>query len=180
MDEPSDTAYRFSPDEQSAVIQTDSCRRRINSLTVISSSAFAGGNMFIGLSMGSYWMSLDPLVFMRGFWPQFTTFLFTIMPLFLLTLFGLVQSARLDWGDRKLKRLWLIAIGLFVATSAITLTYHMPENLRLQAGLYSPDEAAAVRLYWLIGHVPRVLFSLAIPWFAMRAIFERNNQQKRV
>ncbi len=159
---------------------SDPYRRRVNALAVVVSAAFSGGNLFIGLSMGAYWMSLDPLVFMHGFWPQFTTFLYTIMPLFLLTLVGLILSARLDWGQPKLKRLWLIAIALYVATSLITLGYHMPENLRLRDAFYTSEQAAAARLYWLIAHVPRMILSIGIPLLALRAIFERKESHERV
>ncbi len=152
---------------------TESYRRRVNALAIVASAAFAGGNLFIGLSMGAYWMSLDPLVFMHGFWPQFTRFLNTIMPLFVLTLVGLILSARLDWHQPELKRLWRIAIALYVVTSLITLGFHMPENLRLRDALYTPEQASAARLYWLIGHVPRVLLSIGIPLIALRAVFER-------
>lgn len=155
-------------------------RRRVNTLAVVASAAFAGGNLFIGLSLGAYWMSLDPLVFMHGFWAQFTTFLLTIMPLFMLTLIGLILSARLDWDQPKLRRLWVIAIGLYVATSLITLGYHMPENLRLHDALYTPEQAGSARLYWLLAHVPRVLMSLGIPVMALRAIFERNDPHQEV
>lgn len=152
---------------------TESYRRRVNALAIVASAAFAGGNLFIGLSMGAYWMSLDPLLFMHGFWPQFTSFLYTIMPLFVLTLVGLILSARLDWHQPELKRLWGIGIALYVVTSLITLGFHMPENLRLRDALYTPEQASAARLYWLIGHVPRVLLSIGIPLLALRAVFER-------
>ena len=152
---------------------SDTYRRNVNALAIVASAAFAGGNLFIGLSMGSYWMSLDPIVFMQGFWPQFTTFLYTIMPLFLLTLVGLVLSARLDWKEPRLKRLWLTAIGLYVVTALITLGFHMPENLRLRDALYTYQEAAAARSYWLLGHVPRVILAFGIPLVALRAVFER-------
>ena len=149
-----------------------SYRRRVNAIAVVASAAFAGGNLFIGLSMGAYWLGLEPLVFMHGFWAQFSAFLYTIMPLFLLTLVGLVLSARLDWDRPPLRRLWLWAIGLYVATSLITLGFHMPENLRLHAAVYSADEAAAARLYWLLGHVPRILLSFGIPVLALRAMLD--------
>lgn len=148
-------------------------RRRVNALAIIASAAFAGGNLFIGLSMGAHWLSLDPLVFVYGFWAQFTSFLYTIMPLFLLTLVGLILSVRLHWHEPRLKRLWLIALGLYVAASLITIGYHMPENLRLRAALYTADEAAAARVYWLLGHIPRVLLSVGIPVVALRAVTER-------
>jgi hypothetical protein len=158
----------------------DSYRRRVNALAIVASGAFAGGNLFIGLSMGAYWLSLDPLVYMHGFWAQFTTFLYTIMPLFLLTLVGLVLSARLDWDQPRLKRLWLIAIGLYIATSLITLGYHMPENLRLHDALFSADQAASARIYWLVGHIPRIIFSFGIPLLALHAVLERNHNRGNV
>lgn len=148
-------------------------RRRVNSVAIVASAAFAGGNLFIGLSMGAYWLSRDPLDFMHGFWAQFTSFLYTIMPLFLMTLVGLILSARLDWDRPKLRRLWLIAIGLYVVVSLITLGFHMPENLRLREAVYTTEQAAAARLRWLIGHIPRVVLSFGIPLLAIRAVFER-------
>lgn len=148
-------------------------RRRVNAIAVVASAAFAGGNLFIGLSMGAYWLGLDPLVFMHGFRAQFSAFLYTIMPLFLLTLVGLVLSARLDRDRPPLRRLWLLAIGLYVATTLITLGFHMPENLRLLAATYSAEEAAAARAYWLAGHVLRILLAFGIPLLALRAVLDR-------
>lgn len=150
-------------------------RRRINSVAIVASAAFAGGNLFIGISMGAYWLSQEPLDFMHGFWTQFTAFLYTIMPLFLMTLVGLIFSARLDWDQPKLRRLWLIAIGLYVAVSLITLGFHMPENLRLREAIYTSDQAAAARLRWLIGHIPRIILSFGIPLLAIRAVVERTH-----
>lgn len=161
------------------MIAQERYRRRINALAIVASGGFAGGNLFIGLSMGLYWMSLEPLVFMQGFWPQFSFFLNTIMPLFLLTLVGLVLSARLDWNQPQLKRLWLIAIGLYVVISLITMGYHMPENLRLRDALYTADEASAARSYWLLGHIPRVILALCIPLLALRAVRDRDAIQPK-
>lgn len=148
-------------------------RRRVNALAIVASAAFAGGNLLIGLSMGAYWLSLDPIAYRNGFWPLFVTFLNTILPLFALTLVGLVLSARLDWGDARLRRLWLIAIGCYVAASLITLGYHLPENLRLREALYTAEQAAAVRRTWLLWHVPRVILAIGIPLLALRAVMER-------
>ena len=117
--------------------QTTLYRRLVNSIAIVASAAFAGGNLFIGLSMGAYWLGQDPLDFMHGFWTQFSVFLYTIMPLFLLTLLGLILSAHLDRDQPKLRRVWLIAIGLYVVISLITLGFHMPENLRLREAAYN-------------------------------------------
>lgn len=155
------------------MIHSERYRRRVNAIAIVASAAFAGGNLFIGLSMGAYWLSQEPLDFMHGFWAQFTAFLYTIMPLFLLTLIGLVLSARLDWDQSRLRRLWLIAIGLYLVVSLITLGFHMPENLRLREAAYTADQATAARLRWLIGHIPRVVLSFCIPLLAIRAVVQR-------
>ena len=147
-------------------------RRNINTMTVVAAAGFAGANLFIGLSMGAIWLDADPLSFMNGFWDQFTRFTYTIMPLFTLTLVGLVLSARLDWGDAQIRRLWLIAIGLYIATSAITMLYHLPLNFALRAAEFNMEEAAGARSGWLIWNIPRVVLAFAIPTVALRAIFE--------
>ena len=67
---------------------TTSYRSRVNALAVIASAAFGGANLFIGASMGIYWLSLPPADFVAQFFVQFSNFLFTIMPLFLLMLAG--------------------------------------------------------------------------------------------
>lgn len=154
-------------------------RFRINAVTVVSAAAFAGGNVFIGLSMGAYWRSLDPLVFMEGFWPQFTTFLYTIMPLFVVTLVGLTLSARLDWSEPRLRRLWVGALACFSALSLITLAVHLPENLRFRAGAYDAANAASALTLWLIAHIPRVLLAFAIPVLAISAIVARHEMAAR-
>ncbi|MEM7278494.1 MAG: hypothetical protein AAF385_10245 [Pseudomonadota bacterium] len=153
-------------------------RKRVNCLAVIASSAFAGANLFIGLSMGFYWLMLDPLAFVSVFWPMFTSFLFTVMPLFLLTLLGLVLSARIDWHDPNLKKLWLYAIALYAVVSLITVLYHIPENLRLREGLYSDAEASAARMYWLVGHIPRMVLAVAIPLLCMASIHQYRDQSQ--
>lgn len=150
----------------------DPYRYRVNALAVIASAAFAGATLFIGLSMGPYWLSLPPLDFVAAFAPQFQSFLFTIMPLFLLTLVGLILSARLDWRDPEIKRSWQMAIGFYAVLSLITLGFHMPENLRLLAAEYSAEEADAARTYWLSGHVARVIVAFGIPLFALRAVIQ--------
>ncbi|MEL6950005.1 MAG: hypothetical protein AAGM16_07745 [Pseudomonadota bacterium] len=154
-------------------------RFRVNVVAVVAAAAFAGGNVFIGLSMGAYWRSLDPLVFIEGFWSQFTTFLFTIMPLFVLTLLGLALSARLDWSEPRLRRFWVAALACFAVLSLITLAVHLPQNLRFRAGAYDAASAASALRLWLIAHVPRVALAFAIPVLAISAIVARYEMTER-
>lgn len=179
-----------------ASFQISNRRDRLDAITLISGAAFAGGNLFIGLSMGTYWLSLDAFVFMETFFGQWLRFLFTIMPLLLSTLYGLVRSAQIDAGDPALSRLWRLAIWCWIATCLITLVLHMPLNLRLGAATFSPEEAAASGFYgilsvfgsvtpqtagftraiWLLGHIPRIALAIALCLFAVQAVFQRRAQ----
>ncbi|MEM7426374.1 MAG: hypothetical protein AAF441_09775 [Pseudomonadota bacterium] len=156
----------------------DAYRYRANATALVASGAFAGCNLFIGLSIGGFWLSLEPEEFKAVFGQQFPRFLLTIMPLYLLTLLGLVQSAWLDWQHQIIRRNWLIAIGLFAAITFITLGYHVPENLRLLSSGYSEGQAAASRPYWLIGHVPRIILAFGITIYALRAVVEYRDSEK--
>lgn len=167
-------------------------RSRVNALAIITSAAFGGANLFIGASMGAYWLGLAPADFAAQFFPQFNNFLFTIMPLFILMLVGLILSARLDWGVPEAKRNWVIALWLYLAVSLITVFFHMPLNVRLAGAVGAPmadtlsfytsialagpvtdENAGTIRLIWLLGHIPRVLITLALPVYALRALAVR-------
>lgn len=167
----------------------DPYRTRVNALAIVTSAAFFGANLFIGSSMGVYWLSLAPADFVAQFFPQFNNFLYTIMPLFLLMLVGLILSARLDWDVAPARRNWVIALWLYLGLSLITILYHMPLNVRLAAAIGAPlgdtldfyksialvgpvteENSATIRTVWLLGHIPRVLITLAIPIYALRAM----------
>ena len=185
------------PNDKATVMPSDIYRSRVNGLAVITSAAFFGANLFIGLSMGVYWLSLNPPDFVAQFFPQFSNFLFTIMPLFLLMPVGLILSARLDWDSAPARRNWTIALWLYLAVSLITIFFHMPLNVRLAAAIGSPlgdaldfyksialvgpvteDNASTIRWLWLLGHIPRVLITLAIPVYALRAMAARQQEQR--
>ncbi|SLN26009.1 hypothetical protein ROJ8625_01035 [Roseivivax jejudonensis] len=167
-------------------------RRKLHILTIFSAAAFAGGNLFIGLSMGAYWLSLGPEDYIAAFFTQWLRFLLTIMPLLLMTLYGLIRSAALDKDDPARWRLWRRALAFWIATCLITLVFHMPLNLRLGAATFTAEEAAGSALYgvlsifgtvttenagftraiWLLGHIPRVLLAIALSIVAMQAVFQ--------
>lgn len=174
----------------------ESYRHRVNVLAVITSAAFFGANLFIGASMGVYWLSLPPADFVAQFFPQFSNFLYTIMPLFLLMPVGLILSARLDWGVPEVRRNWVIALWLYLAVSLITIFFHMPLNVRLAAAVGSPvgdlldfyksialvgpvtdENAGTIRTLWLLGHIPRIVITMGIAIYALRAVTARRSEQ---
>ncbi|MEM9151577.1 MAG: hypothetical protein AAGB19_14140 [Cyanobacteria bacterium P01_F01_bin.3] len=171
-------------------------RRKINAFTLTVAAAFAGGNLFIGLSMGTYWLSLEPSLFYETFFFQWLRFLYTIMPLFILLLIGLILCARMDWQEPGLRRRWLIGIGLYLLVTLITSIVHLPINLRIgttvlseadgQAsnwlglismfGEASHSSASEVRSTWLLMHIPRILATMLIPFIIFGAISQRGTQ----
>jgi hypothetical protein len=179
----------LTSNDKANVMQSDIHRSQVNGLAVVTSAAFFGANLFIGLSMGAYWLTLPPVGFVAQFFPQFSNFLYTIMPLFLAMLVGLILSARLDWHIVPARRNWVIALGLYLGLSLITIFYHMPLNVSLAAATGSPvgnaldfykaislvgpvteENATTIRAVWLLGHIPRVLITLAIPVYVLRAM----------
>lgn len=170
-------------------LTTDPYRSRVNAVAIVASAAFGGANLFIGLSMGLYWLGLPPAEYVSQFFPQFSNFLYTIMPLFLLMLGGLILSARLDWHLAEARRNWVIALWLYIAVTLITVFFHMPLNVRLAEAIGSPlgdalsfyksialvgpvteENSDTTRTLWLLGHIPRILITLAIPVYALRAL----------
>ncbi|MBM1219741.1 hypothetical protein JQU17_05995 [Ponticoccus sp. SC2-23] len=84
----------------------DPYRHRVTALAVTTSAAFFGANAFIGLSMGAFWLTLPAADFVAQFFRPFSNFLYTIMPLFLALLVGLIMSARLDRDLPEARHNW--------------------------------------------------------------------------
>ena len=145
-------------------------RKYLYIFTTISSSAFFGASLFIGLSIGSLWLKVEPVEFMNQFWTQFESFTLTIMPLFTLTLVGFVACTKMDWQISAAKKYWLIALAFYIATFLLTLFYFRPVNFAFKAAAYSGDEISHARKMWLSVNVLR-LFFICIPYFSLKAIF---------
>ena len=151
----------------------DLYRNAVNATAVVASAAFAGGGLLILVSYGVRWLGTDPLVWRADFWDEFLNFALTIIPLNLVTLVGLVLSARLDWRNRPVRRLWTWAIWLYIANTVFTLGYFIPQNILLISDSYTAAEASTVRASWLGLHSIRVAIALAVPVFALLAIVEQ-------
>lgn len=151
----------------------DTYRKFANITAIIASAAFAGGGLLILVSYGIRWLGTDAVVWRAGFWDEFLNFALTIIPLNMITLVGLVLSARHDWQDRPIRRTWLIAIWLYLANTVFTLGYFVPQNILLIWDSYTAEQASQVRATWLGLHVLRVVIAAAVPVYACLAVFRR-------
>jgi hypothetical protein len=167
-------------------------RSRVNALAVITSAAFFGANLFIGLSMGVYWLSLPPADFVAQFFPQFSNFLFTIMPLFVADACGPdpVGPARLaecpgtaELGDRAVALPGGLADHDLLSHAAQRAscggdrvadggcTGFLQEHCPGRSG--DGGERSHDRGLWLLGHIPRILVTFATAIFVLRALAAR-------
>jgi hypothetical protein len=119
------------------------------------------------------WLGTDPLVWRARFWAEFLNFAITIIPLNMITLVGLVLSARPDWQDRPVRRVWIITIWLYAANTVFTLGYFIPRNILLIWDGYTADQVSSVRATWLCLHVLRCAIAVAVPVFALLAMVKR-------
>lgn len=156
----------------------DTYRKTVNILAVVASAAFAGGGLLILISYGVRWLGMDPLVWRAAFWDEFTNFGLTIIPLNLIILLGLVLSARLDWHDRPIRKLWMRPVWLLVINTVITSVYFIPQNIQLMSDSYTTAEAARIRATWLGLHVVRVAIAFAVPVFAVLAVLKRAERRE--
>lgn len=152
-------------------------RKTVNILAVIGSAAFAGGGVLILLSYGIRWLGTDPLIWRAAFWDEFLNFALTIIPLNMITLVGLVLSVRLDWQNRPIRRIWMIALGLYVVNTLFTLGYFIPQNILLIGDNYTAEQASSIRATWLALHFPRVVIAAAVPVYALLAIIRRAEER---
>lgn len=153
-------------------MKPDSYRKTVNIMAVMASAAFASGGLLILVSYGVRWLGTDPLVWRAGFWDEFLNFALTIIPLNLITLIGLVLSARLDWENLSIRRLWMWAVWLYGANTVFTPGYFIPQNILLIWDNYTAAEASTVRATWIGLHIIRVAIALAVPVFALLAVLK--------
>lgn len=175
---------------------TDSAYRENVAIAAVAlCAAFAGCNLFIGLSMGPYWLSLDGPQYYAEFWAQFQRFLFTIMPLFLGSFAALVLALRADAQETLSRRDWKRALACYAMVTLVTAIWHLPINLSIGAaaldlagappsefgpwigvfGTASIEDAEKNKWFWLLGHLLRILLAGAMTFFAMRASTSRSD-----
>lgn len=134
--------------------------RWANLAAVAASGGFAGGGLLIGVAAGGRWLAMDPMVWQQGFWSEFMGFAVAIVPLFMLTIVGLVLSRNADRDVPHARWWWTAAIAMWSANFVITSVYHLPVNIQLYSVPFSPADADTVRTTWLVLHVPRVLLAI--------------------
>ncbi|MGJ3254391.1 MAG: anthrone oxygenase family protein [Elainellaceae cyanobacterium] len=136
-------------------------------IAIIATAAFAGNMINIGMSYARHWQSIDPIAFMQDFKVKFPLLLpptaATLLPALITTLLAVV----FNWNNPETRLLWLIALLGLLLTVAITLIYHLPNNLAFMDLKYSPAKATSRLQTWVLLHWVRVVVAIAAAVFAI-------------
>lgn len=136
-------------------------------IAIIATAAFAGNMINIGMSYARYWQSIDPIAFMEDFKVKFPLLLgptaATLLPALIATLLSVV----FNWNNPETRSLWLIALVGLLLTIAITLIYHLPNNLAFMGLKYSAAKATSRLQIWVLLHWVRVVVAITAAVFAI-------------
>lgn len=139
-------------------------------IAAITTSAFVGNLLVIGLGFGMYWQTLAPLEFMRQFGLQFPLLLAPTMLLFMPAVITTVIMVRRTKGQAEVRKNWWIALLALLAAGTITSVYHLPVNFGFMDMKYAAAEASSKLSMWLVLHWVRAAFVLVAAVFSVRGV----------
>ncbi|MBB4000131.1 anthrone oxygenase family protein [Aureimonas pseudogalii] len=138
-------------------------------LAVVGSAAFAGVMLAIALILGPFWRSLPPADFLTWFAANSGLIVRTIPLVVGPTIFGLVGSIVLSWGDASIRNLWLAALGCIAVLLGLTVAYFFPINATFNQGAIAVDDVPGQLDAWLAVHWVRIVLALAAAVFGLVA-----------
>ena len=136
-------------------------------IAIIATAAFAGNMINIGMSYASYWQSIDPIAFMQDFKVKFPLLVLPTAATLLPALIATLLSVVFNWNNPATRSLWLIALVGLLLTIAITLIYHLPNNLAFMGLKYSAAKATSRLQTWVLLHWIRVVVAITAAVFAI-------------
>lgn len=139
-------------------------------VAIIAIAAFAGNMINIGMSYARYWQSIDPMAFMEDFKVKFPLLLAPTAATLLPALIATLLSVVFNWNTPEIRSLWLIALVGLLLTIAITLIYHLPNNLAFMGLKYSAAKATSRLQIWVLLHWVRVVVAITAAVFAILAL----------
>jgi len=138
-------------------------------ISVIAIAAFVGNMLVIGFGFGTYWESLDPIIFQEQFTLQFPNLLPPTMGILLPALIATIAMVVNTKGQKSTRKNWIIALlGLVIACS-ITAIYHLPTNLGFMESRYSSEEATSKLNLWMTLHWVRTFIVFISAIYSVKA-----------
>ena len=137
---------------------------------VITTAAYLGLAIAIGVSFGVYWPAMEPEAFMLDFEVKFPLLLpgagVTIFPALILTLVLFLRSPK----GGAARKSWQVAFFAMLLINVITLVYHIPVNLNFMDQSYSAAQASGKLAWWVGLHWVRVALAVVASWYAVSGL----------
>ncbi|MEM7142278.1 MAG: DUF1772 domain-containing protein [Actinomycetota bacterium] len=144
--------------------------RAMEALGLAGCVGFVASMFTIGMGLGRSWTQLEPQVFAETF-PG--TFLF-LLPTVGLTLtpgvYGVWQAYRAAAPGSAAFRRWRLALAGLLASTTVTLIYHVPANYRIWQHDLTDAQISTELDRWLVFHAIRLVIAVAAMLAAFRAI----------
>lgn len=142
----------------------------MKAMAAIGSAAFVGVLLTIGLGLGSFFLLIEPSVFVDWFWLYFWFFLGPVFLTSIPAFIGSIAMLRRSTQGSGQRRLWKISLGGLIATYAITAVVHLPLNITFWF-LDLSDTQITTNLYvWMAFHFLRVATAFIAAIYTYRAV----------
>ncbi|MFK8044256.1 MAG: hypothetical protein AB8B72_02085 [Crocinitomicaceae bacterium] len=141
--------------------------KKLSIAAIITTAAYLGFALNIGISYGVYWPQMDPMLFMQDFAEKFPLFLpgagLTLVPALFLSIYLFVKTK----ADKASKNAWKITMIALVLVNVITSVYHIPVNFGFMDLAYSASEATGKLQIWIVLHWVRIILAIVASVFAV-------------
>lgn len=138
-------------------------------ISIIAISAFVGNMLVIGFGFGTYWQTLEPMVFQKQFALQFPNLLLPTMGILLPALIATIAIVINTKGQTNIRKNWIIALLGLIMACTITTIYHLPTNFGFMDSKYTSEEVVSKLNLWLLLHWIRTLFVFISAIYSVKA-----------
>lgn len=136
-------------------------------LAVAGSGIYTGVMLVIGLTLGPWWISLEPRTYAMWFRDNFTRLVTPLSLGLIPAVVGAVLSiANAPASDRGIWWAVLISLGVGIV---LTLAYHVPANFRIWSLKLNDEKIRRELRRWLVSHAFRVASGLVATILAATA-----------
>lgn len=141
-------------------------------VAVAGAAGFVASMFTIGMGLGRSWSQLEPAVFADTFPGTFVFLLPTIALTLPLGLYGAWNAMTSAPARSTSWKQWRLALIGLVASTLITIVYHVPANYRIWRHDLDATELSSELDRWLAFHALRVLIAGLALVAALRAALE--------
>ena len=141
----------------------------IYAIAIITSGAYLGNLINMGVVHAAFWLTLEPVAFMNDFAGKFDLLLMTLPLTFLPSLLAIIVAI---WITRKTilaRNYWLCALVLTLIGLGLSAVYFIPMNNGFVAQSFTPEEARVNLEFWYNLHWVRVALSAVSCLFTLLA-----------